>query len=209
MLLFRTYFFFLCNQASADQNISFHLISEHNKSPKTIKHQASTKSRKYFQPPRCSVMYLKHVKYIVSLQGRLTPSHKSHRLLTSAHISLLFSSLSKQLGRSLGTEFRICLKNSKINPYRVQISFRHWTIMTKANGQTSVTLYWIHWIELWCCEHSVPDVQFCINMIFRKIKLRRMRWAGHVTRMGEEMGAYRVLVGKPEGKIPMGRPRRR
>ena len=36
-----------------------------------------------------------------------------------------------------------------------------------------------------------------------------MRWAGHVARMGEERGAYRVLVGKPEGKRPVGRPRRR
>ena len=35
----------------------------------------------------------------------------------------------------------------------------------------------------------------------------RMRWAGHVARMGEERGAYRVLVGKPEGKRPLGRPR--
>ena len=43
----------------------------------------------------------------------------------------------------------------------------------------------------------------------RVIKLRRMRWAGHVARMGEEMGAYRVLVGKPEGKRQLGRPRRR
>ena len=34
-----------------------------------------------------------------------------------------------------------------------------------------------------------------------------MRWAGHVARMGEERGVYRVLVGKPEGKRPMGRPR--
>jgi len=34
-----------------------------------------------------------------------------------------------------------------------------------------------------------------------------MRWVGHVTRMGEERGAYRVLVGKPEGKRPLGRPR--
>ena len=41
------------------------------------------------------------------------------------------------------------------------------------------------------------------------IKSRRMRWAGHVARMGEERGAYRVLVGKPEGKSPLGRPRRR
>ena len=37
----------------------------------------------------------------------------------------------------------------------------------------------------------------------------RMRWAGHVARMGEERGAYRVLVGKPEGKRPLGRPRHR
>ena len=39
----------------------------------------------------------------------------------------------------------------------------------------------------------------------RVIKSRRMRWAGHVSRMGEERGAYRVLVGKPEGKRPLGR----
>jgi hypothetical protein len=36
---------------------------------------------------------------------------------------------------------------------------------------------------------------------------RRMRWAGHVARMGETRNAYRILVGKPEGKIPLGRPR--
>ena len=43
----------------------------------------------------------------------------------------------------------------------------------------------------------------------RVIKSRRMRWAGHVTRMGKESGAYRVLVGKPEGQRLLGRPRRR
>ena len=43
----------------------------------------------------------------------------------------------------------------------------------------------------------------------RVIKSRRMRWAGHVARMGEERGVYRVLVGKPEGRKPLGRPRRR
>jgi hypothetical protein len=37
----------------------------------------------------------------------------------------------------------------------------------------------------------------------------RMRWAGHVARMGEERGVYSVLVGKPEGKRPLGRPRHR
>jgi hypothetical protein len=45
--------------------------------------------------------------------------------------------------------------------------------------------------------------------IIRIIKSRRMRWAGHVARMGEKMNAYRLLVGKPEGKRPLGRPRRR
>jgi hypothetical protein len=42
-----------------------------------------------------------------------------------------------------------------------------------------------------------------------QVKSRRMRWAGHVARMGEERKLYKVLVGKPEGKRPLGRPRRR
>jgi hypothetical protein len=50
--------------------------------------------------------------------------------------------------------------------------------------------------------YSSPD-------IIRHIKSRRMRWAGHVARMGEGRNMYRVLVGKPEGKTPIGRPRRR
>jgi hypothetical protein len=41
------------------------------------------------------------------------------------------------------------------------------------------------------------------------IKSRRMRWVGHVARMGEKRNAYRLLAGKPEGKRPLGRPRRR
>jgi hypothetical protein len=45
--------------------------------------------------------------------------------------------------------------------------------------------------------------------IVRVIKLRRMRWAGHVAHMGEGRGVYRVLVGRPEGKRPLRRPRRR
>jgi hypothetical protein len=40
-------------------------------------------------------------------------------------------------------------------------------------------------------------------------QIRRMRWAGHVARMGEGRVAYRILVGRPEGKRPLGRPRRR
>ena len=45
--------------------------------------------------------------------------------------------------------------------------------------------------------------------IVRVVKSRRMRWAGHVARMGEGRGVYRVLVGKQERKRPLGRPRRR
>jgi hypothetical protein len=45
--------------------------------------------------------------------------------------------------------------------------------------------------------------------IIRVIKSRRMRWAGHVARMGKGRGAYRVLVGRPEGRRPLRRPRRR
>ena len=45
--------------------------------------------------------------------------------------------------------------------------------------------------------------------IVRVIKSRRMRWVGHVALMGEERGAYKVLVGEPEGKRPLGRPGRR
>ena len=50
---------------------------------------------------------------------------------------------------------------------------------------------------------------YCSPNVIRVIKSRRMRWVGHLTRTGERRGAYRVLVGKPEGKRPLGRPRRR
>jgi hypothetical protein len=45
--------------------------------------------------------------------------------------------------------------------------------------------------------------------IIRVMKARRMRYAGHVARMGEKRNAYRLLVGKPEGRRPLGRSRRR
>jgi hypothetical protein len=53
------------------------------------------------------------------------------------------------------------------------------------------------------------DDLYSLPNIVRVIKSRRMRWAGHVARMGEGRGAYRVLVGRPEGKRQLGRPRRR
>ena len=49
---------------------------------------------------------------------------------------------------------------------------------------------------------------YCSSNFVRVIK-KRIRWAGHVARMGEKSGVYRVLVGEPEGKRPLGRPRRR
>ena len=50
---------------------------------------------------------------------------------------------------------------------------------------------------------------YSLPNIVRVVKSRIMRWAGHVARMGEGRGVHRVLVGKPEGKRPLGRPRRR
>ena len=50
---------------------------------------------------------------------------------------------------------------------------------------------------------------FCNTSIVRVVKSRRMRWAGHVAFMGEGRDVHRVLIGKPEGKGLLGRPRRR
>ena len=50
---------------------------------------------------------------------------------------------------------------------------------------------------------------YSLPIIVRVVKSRRMRWAGHVARMGEDIGVHRALVGKPERKRPMGRRRRR
>jgi len=61
----------------------------------------------------------------------------------------------------------------------------------------------------WRRLHNELNDLYSSPNIVRVIKSRRMRLAGHVARMGEERGLYRVLVGKPEGKKPLGRPRRR
>jgi hypothetical protein len=58
-------------------------------------------------------------------------------------------------------------------------------------------------------NEELNDLYSSLNII-RVIKSRRMRWAGHVARMGEGRGAYRILVGRPEGRRrPLGTPRRR
>ena len=65
-----------------------------------------------------------------------------------------------------------------------------------------------HVLKLLVPNEELNDLYSSPNIV-RVIKSRRMRWAGHVARMSEERGVYRVLVGKPEGKRPLGRPRRR
>ena len=57
-------------------------------------------------------------------------------------------------------------------------------------------------------DEELNDLYSSPNIVW-VIKSRRMRWAGHVAHMGEERGVYRVLMGKPEGRRPLARPRRR
>jgi len=63
-------------------------------------------------------------------------------------------------------------------------------------------------IEEWRKLHNeeLSDLYSLPNIV-RVVKSRRMRWVGYVARMGEGRGVHRVLVGKPEGKRPLGRPR--
>ena len=72
-----------------------------------------------------------------------------------------------------------------------------WTEEGRGNGE------WRRWRN-----EELNDLYSAPNIV-RVIKSRRMGWARHVARMGEERGVCRVLVGKPEGKRPLGRPRRR
>ena len=61
----------------------------------------------------------------------------------------------------------------------------------------------------WKKLHNELNNLYSSPNIVRVIKSRRMRWAGRVERMGDGIGVYRVLVGKPEGRRPLGRPRHR
>ena len=62
----------------------------------------------------------------------------------------------------------------------------------------------------WRKLHNEELRDLCsLSNIVRVVKSRRMRWAGHAVRMDEGRGVHRVLVGKPEGKRSLGRPRRR
>ena len=58
-------------------------------------------------------------------------------------------------------------------------------------------------------HNKEPGDLYSLPNIVRVVKSRRMRWAGHVAHMREGTGVHRILVGKPEGKRPLGRPRHR
>ena len=58
------------------------------------------------------------------------------------------------------------------------------------------------------CNEELHSL-YCSPNIVRLIKSRRLRWAGHVARMEESKSAFKILTGKPTGKRPLGRPRRR
>ena len=58
-------------------------------------------------------------------------------------------------------------------------------------------------------HNAEPHALYSLPNMIRNLKLRRVRWAGHVARMEQSRNAYRVLVGKPEGKRPLGWSRRR
>jgi hypothetical protein len=60
-----------------------------------------------------------------------------------------------------------------------------------------------------CSGKEELHILYSSPNIIRQIKSKRMRWAGHVARMGQERTVYRVLMRKPEGKRPLGRPKRR
>jgi hypothetical protein len=58
-------------------------------------------------------------------------------------------------------------------------------------------------------HNEEPNDMYSLANIVRVVRSRRMRWVGHVARMGEGRGVHRVLMGRPEGRRPLGRPRHR
>ncbi|KAJ4444568.1 hypothetical protein ANN_06363 [Periplaneta americana] len=145
--------------------------------------------------------------------------------IVSKSITLLESS-KLQLSEALNIVYKSALKKLKGRIYKTVIlpvvlyGCKTWTLTLREEHRLrvfenkvprkifgakrdEVTGEWrkLHNTELHAL-YSSPD-------IIRNIKSRRLRWAGHVARMGESRNAYRVLVGRPEGKRPLGRPRRR
>jgi hypothetical protein len=90
----------------------------------------------------------------------------------------------------VGPELNICYQDVRNHKHQIQ------SYITPSTTHSCICT----------CTSHYP---YCSPTIVRVIKSRRMGKAGHVARMGEGRGVHRVLVGKPEGKRPLGRPRRR
>jgi hypothetical protein len=121
---------------------------------------------------------------------------------------------------------RLLSKNTKIWVYRIIIlpvllyGCDIWSLTLREEQRLRVFENWVlrrifgsktdeatgEWRRLH--KEELNDLYSSPNII-RVIKSRRMRWVGHVARMGEKKGAYRILVGRPKGRRPLGRPRRR
>ena len=101
-----------------------------------------------------------------------------------------------------------------INPARHSTSIIHQTLKYSSFCSQiiySCVLYGSHNKQRLVTRIMASELSdlYSLPNIVRVVKSRRMRWAEHVVRMGEGRGLHRVLVGKPEGKRPLGRPRRR
>jgi hypothetical protein len=126
----------------------------------------------------------------------------------------------------VGPSSRLLSKNTKIRVYRTIIlpvvlyGCETWSVTLKGEQRLRVFENRVlrrifgpkrdeetgEWRRLH--NEELNDLYSSPNII-RVIKSRRMRWAGHVARMGEKSSAYRILMGRPEGGRPLGRPRRR
>ncbi|KAJ4440916.1 hypothetical protein ANN_10764 [Periplaneta americana] len=109
------------------------------------------------------------------------------------------------VGRKVSEARRQVRRNRRVQDFEEKEKVFENKVLRKIFGakRDEVTGEWrkLHNTELHAL-YSSPD-------IITNIKSRRLRWAGHVARMGESRNAYRVLVGRPEVKRPLGRPRRR
>ena len=106
---------------------------------------------------------------------------------------------------------KCCIKIRHLSDQNIFALSLFYREVNKGEGTRILVTLCAHFLILYIYIYTYIYIHIFIHIILymRVIKSRRMRWAGHVARMGEERGVYRVLVGKPEGKRPLGRPRRR
>ncbi|KAJ4444786.1 hypothetical protein ANN_06583 [Periplaneta americana] len=106
-------------------------------------------------------------------------------------------------------------QNFETTPANVQIAMASSVLISHVRGSCNATIELDDHIYLDVVllimddDHIIPKGTDKLRDIIRNIKSRRLRWAGHVARMGKSRHAYRLLVGRPEGKRPLGRPRHR